>query len=60
MGLSKQNIELFLEPLKFKRKKLAGESDWKNKNSGNVQNLVFLSQLEAFSRRNPGFFFRHP
>ena len=56
MGLSKENIELFLEPLKFKRRKLAVKSDWKSKNSGNVQNLVFLSQLEAFSRRNPGFF----
>ena len=41
MGLSKQNIELFLEPLKIKRRKIAVESDWDSKNSQNQQTLGF-------------------
>ena len=56
MGLSKQNNEFFLEPLKIKRRKVAVQSDWKNKNSGNFQNLYFLLQLETFFKRKSCFF----
>ena len=44
MGLSKQNIELFLEPLKIKRRKIAVESDSDSKNSQNQQTLGFLKK----------------
>ena len=37
MGLSKQNNEFFLEPLKFKRRNFAVKSDWDSKKSQNLQ-----------------------
>ena len=57
MGISKQNIEFLLEPLKFKRRKVALESDWDSKKSQNLQTLGFLKKiLHGFSKKKSWFF----
>ena len=55
MGLSKQNIELFLDSLIFKRRKNAVGSDWDSKNSTNVQKFGCFWKQMGFPKENSTF-----
>ena len=56
MSLSKQNIELLLEPLNFKRRKNAVGSDWDSKNSQNVQKFGCFWKQMGFPKKKFNFF----
>ena len=57
MGLSKQNLQFFLEPLNFKRRKFAVESAWDSKKSQKMQTLASLKKiLDGFFKKSHDFF----
>ena len=57
MGLSKQNNEFFLEPLKFKRRNFAVKSDWDSKNLKTCKlRVISKKYFMDFSRKIMIFF----
>ena len=56
-GSFETKSSIFLEPLKFKRRKLAVESAWDSKNSQKMQTLDFLKKiLDGFCKKSHDFF----